>query len=233
MENYCLLINHLKMQHSTFSLLICTFIVFFISCGTTANKTSSVIEESKPMSFNEEIEAFREGKKQDFKENDHAPLKGKEIEFMRFFDPDPYYSVIAEVKRIENAESITITTSAGEKRQYIPYATLDFNLGEEAFQLIIHTSTMFLKTEKYKDLLFLMYNDETNGEETYGGGRYLELSKQDIKDGKVVLDFNKSYHPYCHYSSGYSCPIPPKENYLATKILAGEKNYAGEYKGEH
>ena len=46
-----------------------------------------------------------------------------------------------------------------------------------------------------------------------------------IKDGKIVLDFNLSYNPYCAYSAEYSCPLPPAENYLATAIPAGEKNY--------
>ena len=220
------------MYNSIFTFALSSILFCFISCGTTSSKTTQV-DTSQAISYNQEIENFRENKKKDFRENKRAPLVGEEIELMRFFEPDPAYRVTAKVKRIENAESIKITTSAGEERMYIPYATLDFMLGKESYQLIIHTSTMFLKTPKYRDLLFLMYNDETNGEETYGGGRYLELLTTDIKNGTVTLDFNKSYHPYCHYSAGYSCPIPPNENYLPTKILAGEKKYAGEYKGEH
>jgi len=41
----------------------------------------------------------------------------------------------------------------------------------------------------------------------------------------MILDFNKSYNPYCAYTAGYNCPIPPKENDLPVAILAGEKNY--------
>jgi hypothetical protein len=63
----------------------------------------------------------------------------------------------------------------------------------------------------------------TNYETTYGGGRYIDLSLKDIKEGKITLDFNKCYNPYCAYSDGFSCPIPPSENYLSTEIRAGEK----------
>ena len=41
-----------------------------------------------------------------------------------------------------------------------------------------------------------------------------------------MLDFNKCYNPWCAYSDGFNCPIPPTENRLKTSILAGEKMYA-------
>ncbi len=206
------------------------FSMILVSCGSL-NKSIPI--ETTEVSFTQEIQNFREAKKQEFRESEHAPLKGKEIEYMRFFDPNPEYKVVAQITRIDNPESITIKTSAGEERQYIPYATLDFELKGKTHQLIVHTSMRFIQSEEYKNLLFLMFYDDTNGEETYGGGRYIDLSKEDIVDDKITVDFNKCYHPYCHYSSGYSCSIPPKDNYISTKILVGEKNYAGEYKGEH
>ncbi len=211
-------------------LFLALSLLILLSCGTTKNNVSKI---SQVNDFHQEIIDFREGKKQEFRENKRAPLVGDEIDNMRFFDPNPQYRVEANITRIENPDAIIIKTSAGEDREYIPYATLQFDLGNESHSLIIHTSQQFIRNPKYRDLLFLMFNDETNGVETYGGGRYLELSKTDIKDGKVILDFNKCYHPYCHYSAGYSCPIPPLDNNLSTKILAGEKKYAGEYKGSH
>ena len=62
--------------------------------------------------------------------------------------------------------------------------------------------------------------------ETYGGGRYIDLTITDIKNNLIELDFNKCYNPYCAYSDGYSCPIPPDENNLKIKIEAGEKKFA-------
>ncbi|MCC5297066.1 DUF1684 domain-containing protein [Staphylococcus aureus] len=54
----------------------------------------------------------------------------------------------------------------------------------------------------------------------------MDLRVGDIKDGKVSLYFNKSYNPYCAYSDGYACPIPPKENHLTANIEVGEQQFS-------
>jgi uncharacterized protein len=75
---------------------------------------------------------------------------------------------------------------------------------------------------------FLIFADETNGEETYGAGRFLYSSLPDSK-GKVILDFNKSYNPPCAFTKYATCPLPPKDNYLHLKVTAGEKKYGGKH----
>ena len=76
-------------------------------------------------------------------------------------------------------------------------------------------------TPGYENSLFVPFTDLTNGKETYGGGRYMDV---EIPEGdSIVLDFNKAYNPYCAYSTNYSCPIPPKENDLPISINAGLK----------
>jgi uncharacterized protein len=82
----------------------------------------------------------------------------------------------------------------------------------------------------YKNNLFLPFKDHTNGEESYGGGRYINLYTTDIQDGKIEIDLNTCYNPWCAYSDGYNCPIPPKENHLEMEVRAGEKNFKGSYK---
>src|SRR5690606_19820929 len=70
--------------------------------------------------------------------------------------------------------------------------------------------------------LFLPFQDETSGNETYGAGRYLDVTA--LEDGRVLLDFNYAYHPFCAYNPSYSCPMPPVENRLPAPIRAGERN---------
>ena len=72
--------------------------------------------------------------------------------------------------------------------------------------------------------LFIIFADQTSGEETYGAGRFLYAEKPD-SSGSVILDFNKAYNPPCAFSKYATCPLPPKENYLKLRISAGEKNY--------
>ena len=76
---------------------------------------------------------------------------------------------------------------------------------------------------EYIDYLFLPFTDNSNGEESYTGGRYLDL--QIPENDKIILDFNQAYNPYCAYSGRYSCPIPPSENHISFPVLAGVKAF--------
>jgi len=70
---------------------------------------------------------------------------------------------------------------------------------------------------------FIMFGDETNGEETYGGGRYMRISEP-APDGSVIIDFNYAMNPPCSFSDYTTCLLPPAQNRLPIKILAGEKS---------
>jgi hypothetical protein len=72
---------------------------------------------------------------------------------------------------------------------------------------------------------FIPFTDLTTGEESYGGGRYIDLEGLQRNEEKLVLDFNIAYNPYCAFTDYYSCPIPPEENNLPVAIEAGEKIY--------
>ncbi len=91
--------------------------------------------------------------------------------------------------------------------------------------LYIYQSEALMQQEKYKYYLFVPFGDVTSGFTSYGGGRYMDFTFQDIKNNKLSIDFNKAYNPYCAYTAGYNCPIPPKENLLTVAIDAGEKSY--------
>ena len=73
--------------------------------------------------------------------------------------------------------------------------------------------------------LFLLFADATSGEETYGAGRFLDTKKP--SNGKVVVDFNLAYNPPCVFTPYATCPLPPRQNRLAMRVEAGEKNYHG------
>lgn len=79
--------------------------------------------------------------------------------------------------------------------------------------------------------LFLPFGDATNGETTFGGGRYLLDSIKgadlgQIDDDRMVLDFNFAYNPSCAYSPRWSCPLAPARNTLPGAVIAGEKHHA-------
>jgi hypothetical protein len=69
---------------------------------------------------------------------------------------------------------------------------------------------------------FTMVSDETTGDETYGGGRYVYIDLPS-KDSIVTLDLNKLYNPPCSFSEFTTCLYPPRQNHLPFKVEAGEK----------
>jgi uncharacterized protein (DUF1684 family) len=74
--------------------------------------------------------------------------------------------------------------------------------------------------------LFIIFHDETAGNETYGMGRFIYTNMPD-SNNNVVLDFNKAYNPPCAFTVFATCPTPPEQNYLNFRVEAGEKKYVG------
>ncbi len=77
------------------------------------------------------------------------------------------------------------------------------------------------------DELFFVFGDATNGDTTYGAGRFFYADKADA-NGKTILDFNKAYNPPCAFTAFATCPLPNKLNILPIEVTAGEKSW-----GEH
>jgi uncharacterized protein (DUF1684 family) len=76
------------------------------------------------------------------------------------------------------------------------------------------------------DNLFIVFADQTSGEETYGAGRFL-YAEGPNQENKVTLDFNKAYNPPCAFTKYATCPLPPEENKIDLRITAGEKVFKG------
>ncbi len=171
----------------------------------------------------DEIAQFRQNQVTELFESAKPPLKKDEIRFLSYFAPDGKYRLEAAFRPEENARPFLMTTSTGSASEYVKYGTVTFYLDGHPHRLAVYRSLTLPRIGKYRDYLFVPFRDKTNGKETYGGGRYLDLRAGDIRNGTVVLDFNKAYNPYCAYSPAFSCPIPPSENRLKARIEAGEK----------
>ena len=80
---------------------------------------------------------------------------------------------------------------------------------------------------QYGGGLFVPFRDQTAGSESYGAGRYLldtvKGADLGLDDGRLVLDFNFSYHPSCRYDDAWRCPLAPPESVLAGAVRAGER----------
>lgn len=69
---------------------------------------------------------------------------------------------------------------------------------------------------------FLVFGDRTNGEATYGAGRFLAVERGE-DPRSVVLDFNRAYNPPCSFTPYATCPLPPADNRLPFAVTAGER----------
>lgn len=100
---------------------------------------------------------------------------------------------------------------------------LRFERDEMEHSLSVYKDLTMARMKGESKNLFLPFTDLSNGEESYGGGRYLDLSSDEIFGDSLELDFNRAYNPWCVYSDSYSCPIPPDDNHLKIRVEAGAK----------
>lgn len=173
-------------------------------------------EESEIKKFQKELNA-------EYLNPKETPLRGDNFKNFKqhpFFPINLKYRVTAKFEKTENAEPFDLPTSSGKTKPYREFGKTTFQLDGKSYTLTLYQSLDLIKQKKYKDHLFLPFRDATNEKETYGGGKYLDLT---IPKGKtIILDFNKSYHPYCAYNAyDYNCPVVPEENKLPVEIRAG------------
>lgn len=170
--------------------------------------------------------AFQRELNAEYKDATTSPLKDadrKHFEGLDFFKFDETFIVTATLKRTPNTKYFNMKTTTDRVSKERVYGVLTFELKGKTYQLNIYQGKDLMKKEGYEDYLFLPFLDETNGLESYGGGRYIDARIP--KGNTMEIDFNKAYNPYCAYNDKYSCPIVPRENYLKTKIEAGVKAF--------
>lgn len=171
----------------------------------------------------------RQAYKQEFITDKHSPLTAADTGFLRFFPPSTHYVFVADVKEKPGSGAFNMPTHSGKTKRYREWGTATFRKGDTVLTLHIYQSPDLIQQEAYKDHLFIPFNDRSNEELTYGGGRYLDIKTGDVRNGRLTLDFNRCYNPYCAYKDGYSCPIPPAENRLPVSIEAGEMLFGREH----
>ncbi|HUR31052.1 MAG TPA: DUF1684 domain-containing protein [Saprospiraceae bacterium] len=155
----------------------------------------------------------------------HEVVGKEDKKNIAFYDIDKSFRITASFTKIDDREGFDMNTSSGMIKKYFKYGLLTFRLHDSLLHLYVYQSRELMKQKELEEYLFVPFGDATSGFESYGGGRYIEFYISDIKSNKVVIDFNKAYNPYCAYTTGYNCPIPPMENLLTVPITAGEKNY--------
>ncbi|MDZ7372133.1 MAG: DUF1684 domain-containing protein [candidate division KSB1 bacterium] len=131
---------------------------------------------------------------------------------------DSNWAVPARFQPYENGKTISIINALGQTVQETCPGALVFTREGQEYRLDI--------VGQAESDYFIVFGDATNGEETYGGGRFLYVPRADA-EGKTVIDFNKAYNPPCVFTPYATCPLPPPQNILPFRVTAGEKMYEG------
>ena len=134
---------------------------------------------------------------------------------LRYFAPDPAYRFLVRLAPVEGGAKHEIQLSDGATTEMDPAGAFAFTLGGGEHRLIGY--------ESEGGGVFVPFRDATSGKETYGAGRYVEAHPDG--QGTYLLDFNQAYNPYCAYNDAWSCPLPPRENWLTAPIKAGEQTF--------
>jgi uncharacterized protein (DUF1684 family) len=169
---------------------------------------------------NKRLDDYRKHKDEYFASGAHSPHEHEQqhtFEGLAYFDYNPDLQFELDIDAGEDQGSpLTLDTSDGQKVDFQIAGTLTFMVGEGEYELT-------LLRDYDRGRFFLPFADPTNGLETYGGGRYID--PQEKPNGKITVDFNYAYNPYCAYGEGWSCPLPPEDNKLPVEIRAGEKAF--------
>lgn len=163
------------------------------------------------------LDDFRQAKDEFFAadpESPFTPEQKREFKGLKYFPENPALRLELEVEEFPEKDVIQMQTSTGGVQSHTRYGVIRFTVeGQPAELTVYHDPHGF----------FLPFVDSLAGRETYGAGRYLE--PEPAGQGKLLVDFNYAYNPYCAYNDLFSCPLTPWENRLKVPIRAGEKAF--------
>jgi len=203
-------------------------VLLFWSCGQGKKYHDQKKESIESVSASlQAILDFQERKNEEFRNPETSPLPDrfrKDFQGLAFFPADTNYVVKAILQRTPDAQPFKMPSTTDESTWEVVYGLLRFELNGLHHELEVYQGLELMNREGFKDYLFLPFLDLTNGEETYGGGRYIDLRIPG--SDTLIIDFNKAYNPYCVYNKKYSCPLVPRQNYMKTKVMAGVKDFA-------
>lgn len=164
-----------------------------------------------------EVRKFRAQRYEYFASSPNSPVPVME---QRNFQGLVYYpfnheaKVKFELQRNEIPDTVNFPLNDGSEKPYLKIGIAEFTYDGQPCKLSLFQESLL------DPHYFIPFGDDSNGKETYGGGRFLDCAVT-----SKTLDFNMAYNPFCAYNPNYVCPLPPRENFIPIAIQAGEKNY--------
>ncbi len=172
-----------------------------------------------------DLKRFRQEIDQFMRHHPQSPLDRaarKKFKGLSYYPEETRFIFDLAISRFPDDDPlIPMQTSTSDIVEYRRWGEVHFVVDGEEASLVIFSGPA-------GDDLFLPFKDATNNDATYGAGRYMDSHRPGLwrlSEDSLRLDFNYAYNPYCAYSPYYSCPLPPRENWLKVAIQAGEKKF--------
>lgn len=166
------------------------------------------------------LERFRANRDTYFREHANSPLLPEQRQCfaaLDYYSEDPAlrFEVTLEEASLDLAP-IEVGTGTDEAKSFHPAGWVEVTISDEPVRFVVFR-------EHGRGRYFLPFRDATAGRETHGAGRYVD--PQETPSGKLIIDFNYAYNPYCAYGDHFVCVIPPFQNRTTAAIRAGEKAF--------
>lgn len=191
------------------------------ACGSKHGEQQNAAVDTSDV-YTLEVLKDRLEKDKYFLSSPDTPVKASDITLFKglaYFPPDKRYAIPVVLQRLAAPEEIVMATSKDKPRSMLRIGYFSFEIEGQPCTLQVYAP----KDTSDGMYWFIPFADQTNDEETYAGGRYIDID--DTRSDSTFLDFNYAYSPYCAYNERYDCPIPPVDNVLPVFIRAGEKRY--------
>src|SRR5205823_5922875 len=131
---------------------------------------------------------------------------------LEFYPYDDGWRFVGPLVRLGEPHTLDLVDNHGKSEPYIEYARFPFERAGKVVTVNVYRS--LAQPEQF----FVPFRDSTSGHETYDAGRYAHVDS--LAPDRFVLDFNRSYNPYCAYASTWACPLVPSENVLPFGVRA-------------
>ncbi|MFN7988947.1 MAG: DUF1684 domain-containing protein [Thermoanaerobaculia bacterium] len=138
-----------------------------------------------------------------------------------YFPVDTALRVEGTFARYDAPREIEVPSAQGPAQKATAPGVVRFELRGKKLEL---EPTVESPTD---DTFFFVFGDATNGDGSYGAGRFLYAPVPKAGDTKVVLDFNLAQNPPCAFTPYATCPLPLPKNVLPLRVEGGEKAPAG------
>lgn len=143
----------------------------------------------------------------------------KDFVGLSWFPIDPAYQVEATYTPYDKPRMVDVASLVGDVDKTPVPGIVTFTLRGQEYKLEPFA-------EPGDEQFWFVFRDLTSQKETYPAARFLYAPAP--VNGKMILDFNKTVNPPCAYNPYTTCPLPPEQNRLRTRIEAGEMRYTGQ-----